>query len=120
MAMLAIETERMLSVRQSAVIRQIDIFAPPKDEMDDFMATFDQEVTVDASGWDKWSKRNNVDQRAVESENFLMMAFLGLSPWLTPADNRAELIESTHEVQSHLHEGEQEYIDFLLFFLLNH
>ncbi len=121
MAMLALETDRMIRARDSAIIRQADILA--LDEMDAFMDTFDQAITVSAEPWDVWARRNKVDQRETISQDYLMMAFLGFSSWINQRDaqgkrfNKVDFLDSTYLVSCHHHGTEEEYLDFVFFLL---
>lgn len=115
MAMRAIETERMMQVSRHSVIRPVDIFS--MSDMDAFMETFDQAVTVGEDGWDMWVKRHGVDVREVGSEDALLVCHLGLSPYLKDPFNRGDLIEATHLVSSITHGSEQDYLDFLFFLM---
>lgn len=71
MAMQTIETTRMRQVGKFPIIRQVDLLGKQEDDIDAFMATFDQAVTVSNEEWDVWAKRNRVEERKVEDKDYM-------------------------------------------------
>lgn len=103
--------------REMVMIRPI-MLVSPTDDMDAFMDTFDQTMTVsEEEKWEVWARRNRVDQREVESQNYLLCTFLGLSKYLKDPFNKIGLIEATYMVACYNHGGETEYLAFLSFLL---
>jgi hypothetical protein len=114
MRAIGIETERMNGVSKHAIIRHLDLLCEEEDDMVGFMDSFESAVTVpEGESFEAWCKRNRVESRQVEDEEYLMMSFLGLSPYIKSEWNRIGQIESTYSVATHLHGGEQEYLDFV-------
>lgn len=103
--------------RETVMIRPI-MLVSPTDDIDTFMDTFDQAVTVsEEEKWEVWARRNRVDQREVLSQDDLMCSFLGLSKYLKDPSNKGDLIDATYMVGCFNHGGETEYLAFLNFLL---
>lgn len=98
------------------MIRPVMLISPT--DMDTFMDTFDQAITVsEEEPWEVWARRNRVDQREVASQGNLLCTFLGLSKYLKDPSNKVDLIEATYMVGCYNHGGETEYLAFLSFLL---
>jgi hypothetical protein len=105
-------------IRRNTVIIRPIMLVSPTDDMNTFMDTFDQAITVsEEEEWEVWAKRNRVDQREVKSEDNLLCTFLGMSKYLKDPNNKGDLIEATYMVGCFNHGGETEYLTFLSFLL---
>ena len=110
----------MQAVESRAIIRNIGSARKASNDMDSFMDTFDQAVTLpEGETFGVWAKRNRVIQCEVDEEEELVRTFLGHSPYLKSPGNRDGLIEATYFVGCINHGNEEEYLEFLSFLLSN-
>lgn len=96
-------------VHDSAIIRQLVTM----DEMDLFMSTFDQTVTVGEHPltFSGWAIKNEVQVMQCASECDIALGLLALSPIFQHKDYADDAL---YEVGCLMHGSEQEYINFLM------
>lgn len=85
-----------------------------QDDMDAFMDTFDTAVTVTEETFDRWAVRNDVRVCQFDTQDYMLMSFMGMSTHMKEPFNRGDLLDAAYFLGCIFYGSEEGYLEWYM------